>query len=120
MNRETRKPYAWVPTLYLSESLPFSAVMLISVIMFKEYGLSDGQITLYTGWLGLPWVIKPLWSPIIDGMRTKRWWILTTQFLMGTGLALVAFTLPATFWLQGSLALFMLIAFASATHDISA
>lgn len=120
MNRETRKPYAWVPTLYLSESLPFSAVMLISVIMFKEYGLSDGQITLYTGWLGLPWVIKPIWSPIIDGMRTKRWWILTTQFLMGTGLALVAFTLPAAFWLQGSLALFMLIAFASATHDISA
>ncbi len=113
-------PWLWVPTLYLSESLPFSAVMLISVIMFKEFGLSDAQITLYTGWLGLPWVIKPLWSPIIDGMRTKRWWILTTQFLMGAGLALVAFTLPTAFWLQGSLALFMLIAFASATHDISA
>ncbi len=118
--RNTSKPYAWVPSLYLSESLPFSAVMLISVIMFKEYGLTDAQITLYTGWLGLPWVIKPLWSPIIDGMLTKRWWILMTQFFMGTGLALVAFTLPTSFWLQGSLALFMLIAFASATHDISA
>ena len=115
-----RPPYLWVPSLYLSESLPFSAVMLVSVIMFKEFGLTDPQITLYTGWLGLPWVVKPLWSPLIDGMRTKRWWILTTQFLMGTGLALVAFTLPTAFWLQGSLALLMLTAFASATHDISA
>lgn len=115
-----KKPYFWVPTLYLSESLPFSAVMLISVIMFKEFGLNDTQITLYTGWLGLPWVIKPLWSPVIDGIRTKRWWILSTQFFMGTGLALVAFTLSAPFWLQSALALFMLIAFASATHDISA
>ena len=120
MTKNTSKPFAWVPTLYLSESLPFSAVMLISVIMFKEYGLNDTQITLYTGWLGLPWVIKPLWSPIVDGVRTKRWWILFTQFFMGTGLALVAFTLSAPFWLQGSLSLFMLIAFASATHDISA
>ncbi len=115
-----QKPYSWVPTLYLSESLPFSAVMLLSVIMFKEFGLSDAQITLYTGWLGLPWVIKPLWSPFIDNIRTKRWWILTSQSLMGILLALVAFTLPLDYWLQSALALFMLIAFASATHDISA
>ncbi|MBR1521494.1 MAG: MFS transporter [Bacteroidaceae bacterium] len=114
------KPYAWVPSLYLGEALPFSAVMLISVIMFKELGLSDGQITLYTGWLGLPWVIKPIWSPLIDNLKTKRWWIVSMQFLMGIALALVAFTLPTAFWLQGSLAIFMLIAFASATHDISA
>lgn len=113
-------PYTWVPTLYLGEGLPFSAVMLISVIMFKEYGLTDGQITTYTGWLGLPWVIKPIWSPFIDNLRTKRWWIISMQFTMGVALALVAFTLPSPLWLQGSLALFMLIAFASATHDISA
>ena len=114
------KPYAWVPSLYLGEALPYSAVMLISVIMFKELGLTDGQITLYTGWLGLPWVIKPIWSPLIDNLKTKRWWIVSMQFLMGIALALVAFTLPTAFWLQGSLAIFMLIAFASATHDISA
>ena len=114
------KPYAWVPSLYLGEALPFSAVMLISVIMFKELGLSDGQITVYTGWLGLPWVIKPIWSPIIDNLKTKRWWIVSMQFLMGIALALVAFTLPTDFWLQGSLVIFVLIAFASATHDISA
>lgn len=114
------RPASWVPSLYLAEALPFSAVMLISVIMFKELGLTDGQITLYTGWLGLPWVIKPFWSPIIDNLKTKRWWIVSMQFFMGVALALVAFTLPTAFWLQGSLAIFMLIAFASATHDISA
>ena len=114
------KAALWVPTLYLGESLPFSAVMLISVIMFKDFGLSDGQITVYTGWLGLPWVIKPLWSPFIDNFKTKRWWILSMQFLMGIALAMVAFTLPMAYWLQSSLAIFMLIAFASATHDVSA
>ena len=117
---QSSRPYSWVPTLYLGEALPFSAVMLISVIMFKEFGLSDGQITVYTGWMGLPWVIKPIWSPIIDNLKTKRWWIVAMQFFMGIALALVAFTLPTAYWLQGTLAIFMLIAFASATHDISA
>ena len=119
-NNQATKPYAWVPSLYLGEALPFSAVMLISVIMFQELGLSDEKITLYTGWLGLPWVIKPIWSPIIDNLKTKRWWIVSMQFLMGVALALVAFTVPTDFWLQGTLAIFMVIAFASATHDISA
>ncbi len=114
------KPYAWVPSLYLAESLPFSAVMLLSVIMFKDFGLSDAQITLYTGWLGLPWVIKPIWSTVVDNVRTKRWWIVSMQFVLGVALALVAFTIPTRFWLQATLSLFMLIAFASATHDIAA
>lgn len=119
-HRSATKAYAWIPSLYLGESLPFSAVMLISVIMFQELGLTDGQITLYTGWLSLPWVVKPVWSPIVDNLKTKRWWIVTMQFLMGVTLAMVAFTLPTSFWLQGVLAIFMVIAFASATHDISA
>lgn len=119
MEKKT-KAYSWVPSLYLGESLPFAAVMMISLIMFKEMGLTDAQITLYTGWLGLPWVIKPIWSPIIDNLKTKRWWIVTMQFFMGAALGLVALTIPASFWLQGTLALFMLIAFSSATHDISA
>ena len=119
-NSPSRHPFTWVPSLYLAESLPFSAVMLISVIMFKEMGLTDSQITLYTGWLGLPWVVKPIWSPIIDNFKTKRWWIVNMQFVMGIALALVAFTMPTQFWLKGCLAIFMVIAFASATHDISA
>lgn len=115
-----RKPLLWIPSLYLGESLPYAAVMLMSLVLYQEMGLSDTQITLYTGWLGLPWVIKPLWSPIVDGIRTKRWWILAMQLTIGAALALLAFTLPTSFWLQCSLALFMLIAFSSATHDISA
>lgn len=115
-----RKPWAWVPTLYFAEALPYSAVMLIAVIMFKDFGLTDGQITVYTGWLGLPWVIKPIWSSFVDNFRTKRWWIISMQFLLGISLGLVAFTIPTSFWLQSTLAFFMIVAFASATHDISA
>lgn len=115
-----RKPLSWIPTLYLGEALPYAAVMVMSLVLYQEMGLTDTQITLYTGWLGLPWVIKPLWSPIVDGIRTKRWWILTMQLTIGAALALLAFTLPTSFWLQCSLALFMLIAFSSATHDIAA
>lgn len=114
------RPLSWIPTLYLGESLPFAAVMLMSLVLYQEMGLSDTQITLYTGWMGLPWVIKPLWSPIVDGIRTKRWWILTMQLLIGAALALLAFTLPTRWWLQCSLALFMLVSFSSATHDICA
>ena len=122
MSSSTKKrtPLLWIPSLYLGESLPYAAVMLMSLVLYQEMGLSDTQITLYTGWLGLPWVIKPLWSPVVDGIRTKRWWILAMQLLIGAALALLAFTLPTSFWLQSSLALFMLIAFSSATHDICA
>lgn len=120
MNNYEVKPYAWVPSLYMGEALPFSAVMLLSLVMFKEMGMTDSQITLYTGWLGTPWVIKPVWSPIVDNLKTKRWWIVSMQFLMGVTLAMVALTLPTAFWLKASLAVLMVIAFASATHDISA
>ncbi|MBP5393565.1 MAG: MFS transporter [Bacteroidaceae bacterium] len=117
---KTSKPLLWVPSLYLGESLPYAAVMLMSLVLYQEMGLTDTQITLYTGWLGLPWVIKPLWSPIVDGIKTKRWWVLAMQLFIGAALAALAFTLPTSFWLQASLALFMLIAFGSATHDICA
>ena len=114
------KPFMWVPTLYLGESLPYAAVMLMSIVLYQEMGLSDTKIALYTSWLGLPWVIKPIWSPFIDSIRTRRWWVLSMQLLIGAALALVAFTLPTSAWLQSSLALFMLVAFSSSTHDISA
>ena len=106
MNKQ-RKPWAWVPTLYFAEGLPYVAVMTISLIMYKRLGLSNTDITLYTSWLYLPWVIKPLWSPFIDIIKTKRWWIVTMQLLIGAALGGVAFTIPAPY-------------FASATHDIAA
>ena len=115
-----RNPWTWVPTLYFAEGLPYVAVMTISVIMYKRFGLSNTEIALYTSWLYLPWVIKPLWSPFVDILKTKRWWIVIMQLFIGAGFAGIAFTLPTPFWLQASLAFFWLMAFSSATHDIAA
>lgn len=110
----------WVPTLYFAEALPYMAVMTLSVIMYTNMGLTNAELGLYTSWLYLPWVIKPIWSPIVDALKTKRWWILTMQILIGAALAGVALTLDASWWLRGSLAFFWLMAFSSATHDIAA
>lgn len=115
-----KNPWSWVPTLYFAEGLPYVAVMTISVIMYKRFGLSNTEIALYTSWLYLPWVIKPFWSPFVDILKTKRWWIVSMQLLIGAGLAGIAFTLPTPYWLQASLAFFWLMAFSSATHDIAA
>lgn len=115
-----RNPWSWIPTLYFAEGIPYVMVMTVSLIMYKRLGLSNADITLYTGWLYLPWVIKPLWSPFVDLLRTKRWWVTTMQLLIGAGLAGVAFTLPTPFYFQVSLAFFWLMAFSSATHDIAA
>ncbi len=113
-------PWAWVPTLYYAEGIPYIIVMTVSVIMYKRLGISNGDIALYTSWLYLPWVIKPLWSPIVDIFRTKRFWIITMQLFIGAGLAGVAFTIPVPDFFQYTLLFFWLLAFSSATHDIAA
>jgi len=113
-------PWTWVPTLYFAEAVPYMAVMTLSVIMYTVLGLSNTQLALYTSWLYLPWVVKPLWSPIVDALRTKVWWVLAMQVLVGGSLAGVALTLDTEWWLEGSLAFFWLMAFSSATHDIAA
>lgn len=110
----------WIPSLYLAEGLPYIAVNTLSVIMYKNMGMSNADVAFYTGWLYLPWVIKPFWSPLVDIIKTKRWWTVTMQFLIGIAFAALAFTLPFNFYLQLSLAIFWLIGFASATHDIAA
>ena len=114
------KPYAWIPTLYFAEALPYMAVMTLSVIMYTNLGLTNTELALYTSWLYLPWVIKPFWSPLIDKLRTKRWWIWSMELLVGGALAGVALTLHTAMWLRASLACFWLMAFSSATHDIAA
>ena len=120
LNRNTTHPASWVPSLYFAEALPYMMVMVLSTVMYTNMGLSNTEIALYTSWLYLPWVIKPLWSPIVDSLKTKRWWILVMQILVGAALAGVALTLQTEMWLQLSLAFFWLMAFSSATHDIAA
>lgn len=118
--KKLNSPWAWIPSLYFTEGIPYVIVMTVSVIMYKRFGLSNTEIAFYTGWLYLPWVIKPFWSPFVDLLKTKRWWIVSMQLLIGSGLAGVAFVLPTPFYIQASLALFWLMSFSSATHDIAA
>ncbi len=116
----TPYPWRWIPTLYFSQGLPYVAAMTLSVIMYKNLGVSNTDIALYTSWLYLPWVIKPLWSPIVDLFRTKRFWIVGLQFVVGAALAAVALTVPGPGFFRATLAVFWLLAFSSATHDIAA
>lgn len=113
-------PWAWIPTLYFAQGIPYVVAMTVSVIMYKRLGISNTDIALYTSWLYLPWVIKPFWSPFVDLLKTKRWWIVTMQLLIGAGLAGVALLIPVPFFFKATLAVFWLIAFSSATHDIAA
>ena len=114
-----RASWAWVPTLYFAEGLPYVLVVTVSSLMFRQLGIGVADVTLYTSWLYLPWVIKPFWSPFVDLVRTKRWWLLLTQLILGAGLAGVALTLNTTNFFRWSLAIMWLLAFSSATHDIS-
>ena len=115
-----RTPWAWVPSLYFAEGLPYVIVITLSVVMYKQLGLGNAEVAYYTGWFYLPWLIKPLWSPFVDLLKTKRWWIVSMQLLMGAGMAGIAFTLPMASYLQWTLAIFWLMAFSSATHDVAA
>lgn len=129
---KNRTPWLWVPTLYFAEGIPYFIVNNISVIMFKNMGMSNGDLAMYTSLLYLPWVIKPLWSPFVDIIRTKRWWILAMQVICAASFAGLALTLPrpeaaaiaahevpvSSFIL--TLIIFYVTALASATHDIAA
>lgn len=115
-----RNPWTWIPSLYFAEGLPYIIVITLSVVMYKQLGLGNTEVAYYTGWFYLPWLIKPFWSPFVDLLKTKRWWIVTMQLLMGAGMAGIAFTLPMEGYLQWTLAIFWLMAFSSATHDVAA
>lgn len=95
-----RDPWSWIPTLYFAEGLPYVAVMTIAVIMYKRLGLSNTEIALYTSWLYLPWTIKPLWSPFVDLIKTKRAWIIAMQGFISAGFAGIAFFIPTTHYVQ--------------------
>lgn len=116
----TRSPWWWVPALYLAEGLPNAAATIVALILYKDLGITNARITFYTGLFYLPWVIKPLWSPFVDILKTRRLWILRTQFLLCAALAGIAVSLPGAHFFFISLAFFWLLTFCSATHDIAA
>ena len=131
---EPRKktPWLWIPTLYFAEGIPYFVVNNISVLMLAKMGVPNGQMALFTSLLYLPWTIKPFWSPFVDIIRTKRWWTISMQVLMSIAFILLTLTMPkpdAATIASGqtpismftvTLILFVITAFASATHDIAA
>src|ERR1043165_10316500 len=117
---KSRNPWAWIPSLYLAEGLPYALAMSVSVVLYKNLGVSNTAITFYTGWLYLAWVVKPLWSPAVDIVKTRRLWIWTMQMLLGVSLAGVALAIPMGRFFEVTLPLFCLLAFASATHHVAA
>lgn len=116
----TRNPWWWIPTLYFAEGIPYALVTTVSIALYKDFGVSNKIITFLSSWLGLPWVLKPLWSPAVDILRTRRWWIWSMQLLFAIAFAAVALALPGRNFLAWSLVFFVLAAFISATHDIGA
>lgn len=112
--------WRWVPSLYFCQGIPYVAVTFLSGVMYKNLAVSNSDIAFYTSWLYLPWVIKPLWSPLVERLGTKRGWIVALQFLVGAALALVALTVPGPDFFRATLVVFWLMAFSSATHDIAA
>src|ERR1051325_9938362 len=115
-----RNPWAWIPSLYFTQGLPYVAANTISIVMYKNLGVSNTDIAFYTSWLNFPWVIKPLWSPVVELLGRKRIWIVALQFILGAAFASVAWAIPGPSFFQMTLAGFWLVAFASATHDIAA
>ncbi|MGH7992210.1 MAG: MFS transporter [Limisphaerales bacterium] len=116
----SRSPWLWIPSLYFAEGLPYALAMSVALVLYKNLGVSNAAAAFYTSWFYLPWVIKPLWSPVVDILKTRRWWICTMQLLIGAALAAVALTIPTSHFFQWTLVFFWLLAFNSATHDIAA
>lgn len=119
-NSVSRHPFFWVPTLYVAEGIPYIIAMTVSVVLYKRLGISNTDIALYTSWFYLPWVIKPLWSPLVDIFRTKRSWILAMQLLIGLAIFFLALVIPGAGFFRFTLFFFWIMAFGSATHDIAA
>jgi MFS transporter, PAT family, beta-lactamase induction signal transducer AmpG len=112
-------PWFWVPPLYLTEGIPYVLIITVSVIMYKNLGIDNSDIGLYTSLLYLPWVIKPLWSPFVDLYSTKRKWFLAMQLVLSLSFLGVGFALPTNQFFVLTLAFFWIASFASATNDIA-
>lgn len=116
----SHRPWLWIPTVYFAEGMPNALVATVSVMLYNDLGVSNEATAFFTSLLYLPWVIKPLWSPAVDILKTRRLWIWTMQLLLGIGLAGVALMIPAPHFVRWTIVFLGLLAFSSATHDIAA
>lgn len=113
------KPWYWIPVLNFASGLPYAIIISVSVIMYKNLGVNNEDIGMYTSLLYLPWVIKPLWSPFIDLYSTKRKWFLAMQLTISIAFLLVGLTIKMNNFFILSLAFFWMAAFASASNDVA-
>ena len=118
--KKSRNPWAWIPSLYFYQGIPYSIVMITSGLIYKTMGVSIATFAFWTSLLYLPWAIKPLWSPYIDVVSTKRNWILWTQLLLGIAFIAAGFAMQLPFYFPITIAVFAVIAISSASHDIAA
>ena len=114
-----RSPITWVPTLYFAQGVPFFVVMAIAALLFKDLGIENGVITKWTNALGLAWAVKPLWSPFLEVVASKKLLVVAFQLLGATTLGLIALALNVPHSVSLVLAILAFTAFASATHDIA-
>lgn len=119
MKTENNKPWLWIPLLNFASGFPYIVIISVSVLMYKNLGITNEDIGLYTSLLYLPWVIKPLWSPFIDLHGTKRKWFLAMQFVISIAFLIVGLTIPLNNFFILTLAIFWVAAFASASNDIA-
>jgi len=112
-------PWTWVPTLYFAEGIPYFIVTVLSIVLFKDLGMSNTDIGVFTSLITFPWIFKPIWSPFVDIIRYKRWWIVAMEGAMAILVGLLACTAPQGYFAL-AFVLFFVTAFASATHDIAA
>ncbi|KVV15476.1 MFS transporter [Flavobacterium sp. TAB 87] len=113
------QPWFWIPLLNFASGFPYVIIISVSVLMYKNLGISNEDIGLYTSLLYLPWVIKPLWSPFIDLHGTKRKWFLSMQLFISIAFLIVGFIIPTSHFFILSLAIFWVAAFASASNDVA-
>ena len=115
-----RSPISWVPTLYFAMGMPFVVLNMVCVLMFKGLDVSDAQIALWTSIIMFPWTLKPLWSPLLEMYKTKKFFVIFTQIATGCIFGLVALALHLSNFFAVSIALLAIIAFSGATHDVAA
>ena len=120
MNLSSRSPLRWVPSLYFAMGLPFVVLNMVSAVLYKDLGISDAQIAFWTSLIMWPWTIKFLWSPFLELYRTKKFWVVGSQLLSGVLFGVAALSLHLPLFFSVSVAVFAVVAFSGATHDIAA
>ena len=119
IDRHKISPWNWVPRAYLASGSPFIPIMTLSIVLYKQLGLSNAEITLYTGWLYLPWVLKPFLKSVIDLTKNKQLWLVSSELLIGASFGGIAFTIPTPYWLQGTFFFLWLLVFSRVFQNIT-